>query len=331
MKYLNLKAFAAFALGALVFSSCKKVDEAVSIGTAGQTIVKLIGNQGILGDPGFTDVQQNNIDLKLVTTPSTYDAVDVRRDVPNSKSMNTTMTVKVKADPGLVTLYNSNYGSTYVSLPDSLVSVGTNTPLVGNVYTVTLNPGELAKQIQFTISDGTKLDLNKSYAMGFSIVSADGDGKVTINERKVVVVFGVRNQWDGKYTDTWKNYHPTGNPGYTGDVTNVEMRTTGSNKVKIYFNGAAAFGNPAIISGALSYYGAQEPEYTINTATNAVTVQNAAAGAVTFYTMASGFNSRYDPATKTFYVKFGYSYAIPGVFDVGCREWTQTITYVGPR
>jgi hypothetical protein len=334
MKYFNLiKRLSAVAMVAVAASSCSKTATITPIGDAGQTIVKLFSttaNGQTLSDPGFTDLQFSTIELKLVSTPVTYDVVDVRREVPSSSTLNTTMVVKVKNDPGIVTSYNSAYGASYVPLPDSLVTIDPATPLVGTNYTVTLNPGEFAKQIKFVLKSGIALDLGKSYAMGFSIVSADDNGHVALERKKIIVEFGVRNQWDGKYQCDWTNYHPTLNPGYTGGSEPVEMRTSGATKVKIYFPGIGGYYCPAFLSGAVSAFSGQEPEYSI-AGTNAVTVQNSFPGTGTLYTMAAGYTSRYDVPTKTFYVKWGYSYAVPGVFDATCREWTQKITYLGPR
>ena len=90
--------------------------------------------------------------------------------------------------------------------------------------------------------------------------------------------------------------------------------------------------HPWTSGGSFTAFGLQEPEYTIDPATNKVTVQNAASGAVTFYTMAPGYDSHYDPATKTIYAKFGYNYAPGPVFNPAAnREWTDTLIYVGPR
>jgi hypothetical protein len=174
------------------------------------------------------------------------------------------------------------------------------------------------------------LDLTKNYGIQVSIASVS-HGVIGENDKTMIVSFQIKNQWDGTYNITWTNYHPTANPGYTGSSTQIEMHTNGPSSVKIYWPLAGAYCAPAILNGGLSYFLIQEPNYTVNTSTNAVAVQNVAPGAVTFYSMAVGFNSRWDPATKTFYVKWGYSYAVPGVFDAACREWNQTIAYTGPR
>jgi hypothetical protein len=110
------------------------------------------------------------------------------------------------------------------------------------------------------------------------------------------------------------------------------MITTGSNTCKIYSPDFPGFYNPAILNGNFTAFGAQEPAYTVDPSTNKVTVQNAYVGAVTFYTMAAGFNSYYDPASRTYYVKWGYNYDAGGVFNAATtREWTQTIKYLRPR
>jgi hypothetical protein len=186
--------------------------------------------------------------------------------------------------------------------------------------------GELV--VPITINKSS-LDLSQSYGMTVKIAQVSA-GVISELAKQIVLTFQVKNQYDGKYNITWTNYHPTNNPGYTGSTSTIEMHTSGGNSVKMYWPLYSAYCAPAILNGGLAYFGAQEPNFTVN-ANNTVTVQNSYNGAVTFYTMATGFNSRYDPATKTFYVKWGYSYATPGVFDPGCREWTQTFNYTGPR
>lgn len=139
------------------------------------------------------------------------------------------------------------------------------------------------------------------------------------------------NNWDGVYELSFCNYSGGGAPTYPCTTTVVHLITTAPDKVKIYWPTMSAYANPAFYNGVFTSLTIQEPEYTIRPITNTVTVQNTASGAVTFYTMAINGLNNYDPVTKTFNVKFGYSYAVPGVFDAACREWTQTIKYTGPR
>ncbi|MDB5201457.1 MAG: hypothetical protein JWQ27_866 [Ferruginibacter sp.] len=336
MKILTLaRQTALLAIIALGFTACDKEKELTPVNSLGQTVVKLI-NGGPVADPGL---KENAIDF--ISTTQTIDVADIRRDVPNETELARVMTVIVKDDTAALRRYSdaevANGGSPIVLLNPGWYTLniprsGTVAPtFVGGNYSVTLNAGEIAKQISITIPNATLLDPSTKYGLAFSIVSANADGVVLNDQKTVIVTIGAKNIYDGKYELTWQNFHPTSNPGYTGGVTTVEMRTTGANKVKIYWPDAGTFANPAIISGALSYFGAQEPEYTINTATNKVTVQNAAPGATTFYTMNPTFNSYYDPIAKVIYVKWGYSYTNGNFDPAASREWTQTFRYLGPR
>lgn len=337
MKYLNLtKIFATIAIFSLIFTACKKANVATPMGDAGQTLVKILN----AGTP--PSIVKTAIDF--VPTPTKFLVVDLRRDIPNETELNKTMTVTVKDDTAAISFFNrdtvsSNPNRTnpdkvfYNQLPAAWYTVqgdGVKTGGQGGIFTFTFMPGEFAKQIYVTIPNATLLNPSALYALGFTILTADQNGKIS-TQKSTIREIGAKNAYDGVYTDEFCNYHPSSNPGYTCSTSVVHMITTGANKVKMFWPSAAAFGNPSVLGGALSYFGSQEPEYTINTTTNAVTVQNAAAGAVTFYTMGAGYNSRYDAPTKTFYVKYGYSYTVPGVFDATCREWTIKLKYTGPR
>jgi hypothetical protein len=142
--------------------------------------------------------------------------------------------------------------------------------------------------------------------------------------------FKTKSFISGRYLLNFSNFHPSLNPNYDGSSTEVQMIPTGLNKCKIYWPITGMFANPAILNGGLQYFANQEPEYTIDPVTNKVTVQNAFAGAVTFYTMNPNYNSYYDPITKNMYAKWGYRY-VNGQFDpTTSREWTQEFIYLGP-
>ncbi len=181
-------------------------------------------------------------------------------------------------------------------------------------------------------TNASKFDPSSAYGILFRLKSVDKPGYVLSgNFNEFYTVLGAKNQYDGIYRCEFTNYHPTLNPGYTGGTYNVKMITSGPNSVKIFMDLFGSFANPAILSGALTAFGAQEPEYTINPTTNVVTVQNTAPGAVTFYTMKPGFNSRYVPSEKTIYARFGYNY-VGGDFSAATsRDWTQKLIYIGPR
>jgi Domain of unknown function (DUF1735) len=184
-------------------------------------------------------------------------------------------------------------------------------------------------------TNASKFNPSAVYGINFKLKSVTQSGYVLSgNFNTFYTKLGAKNDYDGVYTCEFTNYHPTANPGYIGGTTTVHLVTTGPNSNKIFWPLADEFANPALLNGALNYFGSQEPEYTFNSVTNVVTVLNAFGAPTpppTQYTMNPSFNSRYDVANRIVYAKFGYSY-VGGTFALGTsREWTQKLTYVGPR
>ncbi len=252
--------------------------------------------------------------------------LEIRRDAASAAELNSTQVIKIKHQNALIADPTSG---AVVELPRNLYTVDPSNPFDGQYWTVTFDPGEFVEFIKINLNPSNLITAGR-VGLGFQIAETPG---AVINDEKsrLGVEISAKNQWDGKYRCDWTNYHPTANPGYTGSSTTIEFHTTGPNKVKLFWPLAGVFCAPAILNGGLAYFGLQEPEFTVNTSTNAVTVQNVAPGAVTFYTMNSSFTSRYEPATKTFFVQWGYNNP-GGVFNPATsREWTQTLTYLGPR
>lgn len=323
MKYLNFTKYLAFvAVVALVFTACKKTKLSTPMGDAGQTLVKILN--------GGTPASVNKFAIDFVPTPTTLLVVELRRDIPSETELNKTMVVTVKDDTAAVTAT----GLGYLHLPTAWYTVSygqsgvVKTGGQAGIFTATFGPGEFSKEIYVTIPDATLLNPSSLYGLGFTILTADAGGKIS-TQKSIVIQIGAKNSYDGVYENTFTNYHPSANPGYTGDVVTIHMITTGADRCKMWWPDAGAFGIPSILNGALGYFGAQEPAYIVNPATNGVTVANTVGSIV--YTMAAGYTSYYDGPSKTFYVKFGYNNP-GGVFDPAVtREWTQQLKYTGPR
>jgi len=304
----------------LVLISCEKGEEPFPGNvSAEKPIIKLMeANAGPL----------KTIALDLSPGISSIKLIEIRRDASSASELNSTQVVKVRLENALISEPSS--GAIF-ELPRTLYTNDASNPFDGQYWTVTFNPGEFVKFLKINIDPSLLISLGKRVGLGFQLAEAPG-ARISNDLFQVGVEISAKNAYDGVYNLTWTNYHPASNPGYTGSTTEIEMQTTAANKVKIYWPLAGAFCAPSILNGGLSYFLAQEPEYTVNTSTNAVTVQNVASGATTFYAMATGFNSRYDPATKTIYAKWGYNYGAGGAFDpANTREWTQTAVYVRPR
>lgn len=329
MKQKMYKATLVIAFGMLGFTSCKKTEELKDIGDGGITVVKIISG----GRPDHT-VGQTLTGIDFANRSQTIELVDVRRDPSNSIALNSSLQVQLKLDTVLLKRLNDTLiaqgSSALLRMPSSWYTLSTGgTP--GSSITLSFATGEISKKVSLIVPNAELLDPASTYAFPFSITGvSNADNKISTNSALVAKV-GAKNPYDGVYELSFSNYHPTGNAGYVGEKVTVQMITTGSDKVKIYWPDAGEFANPALLSGSLTFFGSQEPEYTIAASTNAVTVQNAFAGATTFYTMNPGYTSYYDVASKKIYAKWGYSY-VNGTFAAGTsREWTQEFKYLGSR
>lgn len=167
--------------------------------------------------------------------------------------------------------------------------------------------------------NASRLDLNKQNALGVAILKVVGADLNTGAESKLVIEFGTRNQYDGYYQVKGAAYHPTyGNyvfnsQGIFACGSGFALITSGANSVDLNP------GQPLVNAGALTYFAAVLPRFTVNQTTNkvAITTTN-----TTVFTQYPAYDSRYDPGTKTFFVKYGWS---------GDRVATDTFTYCGPR
>lgn len=301
---------------ALAFSSCIKKD-VTPLTDEGNTFIKI--NEAPLKQLFFSPFN----DIRKV------DLFSLRRDANSSAELQTSNSITLKRDDAMIDNYNNENGTDFELLPDSLYSIANAAYTAsGGNFTASFSPGDFAEE--FTINlNGAKWDLSKKYAMGFRIMNADGRA-ITTGKDSVLALISIKNQYDGTYDLTWTNYHPSSNPGYTGGTTVIEMHTVGSNSSKMYWPDAGGYAIPSILGGSPGYFSAQEPAYTVDPVTNKVTVMNTVGSVV--YSMAANYDSHYDPATRTFYVRFGYNYDPGGIFNPATnREWTQEFKYTGPR
>ncbi|HEX7845208.1 MAG TPA: DUF1735 domain-containing protein [Chitinophagaceae bacterium] len=272
-----------------------------------------------------TGYQSFSFDFK--DQPLDVQIVEVRLTSKDLAKQDITVALTLANSASLISDYNTEHGTSFVTMPANLYTL----PATG--LNVTIPAGQRSGFLAIK-TNAINFDPSSTYALGFTIASvSDASYSISGNFYTKIVSMGAKNQYDGEYTVQFTNYHPSSNPGYIGTTTTVYMVTTSGNTVKIYMPAFAGFYCPAVLGGALTAFSAQEPAYTINATTNAVTVQNAYSGATTFYSMAPGFNSRYVPATKEIFAKWGYGSGGPyPPFDAGTtREWTQHFTYVGPR
>ena len=299
-----------FLLTAIVlFSSCKKsvVFGDVAINTF-RPIVEF-------SDPyGF-----KMIAMDYTTSEITLDITDIRFMIRSEISLDAV--AKISLSSTVVDDYNAANGTNYTAVTVPAFALENDQ--------FTLTPGERSKRIRIRISPATVATGENAIGMVITDVT---NGEPSQIAGKLVIALSVKNKYDGVYRLDGAFYHPSFSPGYDAFTINVEMHTSGPNSVKIFMPEFDGFYHPGLFNGSFSAFSGQEPEYTVDPVTKNVTVQNSFPGTATIYTMAAGFNSRFDPATKKIYAKFGYNYGTGTVFvPASTREWTDELTYLGPR
>lgn len=317
-KYNLFKSFALLSVVAIGFASCDKIKEPDPIGDRGQTVVKLVNG----GNPGHI---LNGIDF--VNKAQSVDVADIRRDVSNTAEMNRTMNIVVKDDTAALTQYNIDNQKNLKIMPTSWYTLNIPRSGPGGTYSITLAPGELARQITITIPNATLLDPSSTYGFPFTIVSADADGKVSVNKTMIYEI-GAKNKYDGVYS--MRGIH--NRPGYQFPYEQeMHMVTTGGAEVAFFWPAAGAFGHPIgtgpDITADFSWYGtAIGPRVVFDPTTDLVSNVYNAGGAtvIDIYTGPGSGQGRFEAGTKKMYVYWRYNMN-------NDRAFMDTLTYIEPR
>lgn len=210
--------------------------------------------------------------------------LDLLRDANSENSLASSVGIKMKIDKAALDAFNAAHPDDAMDeLPASLY---TTDPLE-----FSLGAGEFAKPINIKL-DPTKLDLTKRYGIAVSLVDASGH-KVRNGLGTAVFNIVAKNAWDGRYQATGVFSHPT-----AGDRA--------IDRVKDFVTVG-----PTAIQGELGDLGGSGyfMVLTVNP-DNSVTI---APSGVTPALKTDYQPNYYDPATKTFFLKYSYNTAAPRI------------------
>ncbi len=301
MKRLNITIMVFFMASALLLIGCLK-DKDYEAGLRG---INIDENMRIIEIPGPSD-GFINVDLLGSDNDTVVNAVLIR--LASAKLAAQDIQVTVALDPAAVDAYNNSHGTSYVVPAASQYSIPS--------LTVTIPKGE--REAYISLSTKPNNLLGAEYALGFKVQRvSDPSVKVSGNFNTQVVGLTIRNQYDGSYRFRGQVIHPSLGGSFTDDgypCGTFTLVTAGANSVELA--PAQPYGN-GTIQGIFGVY----PRFNIDPATNKVTVTDAA-GSLSSVESFSDYDSRYDPATRTFYVKWGWN---------GSRVAWDTLTYCGPR
>lgn len=210
--------------------------------------------------------------------------LDLLRDANSESSLASSVGIKMKLDKAALDAYNAAH-------PDDAME-----ELPASLYTLdplefSMGSGEFAKPINISL-DPTKLDLTKKYGIAVSLVDASGH-KVRNGMGTAIFNIVAKNEWDGRYQATGVFSHPTAGDRAIDRVK--DFVTVGPRSV---------LGELGDLGGS-GYF----MVLTIN-ADNTVTITPSG---VTPNVDESYQVNTYDPATKTFNLKYSYNTAAPRI------------------
>jgi len=271
----------------LLFASCLKDTELIGPDADG-SVANIIefGNLAEPSSPRTSSIPKYSLSFDM--TPSAV--LNLKIKCVGAGKAKEDIRVAIAVDDALIGEYNTQNGTSLVTLPTARYALTATEAVIKAGEREAVIPIDL-KPDQFTF--------DKDYVIPLAITSASS-GIISGNFSKVLLEVSGKNAYDGTYT-----YEASANtaiiPGKKGTTTLV---TVGANTVKI-------------TPGLLITY-SNEVTYTVDPATNKVTVNM-----TTLLPIATDPSSHYDPATKTFHLKW--------TSNGGARTFEETITYTGPR
>lgn len=250
------------------------------------------GKEGVGFNLEGTVGNERNIGLDVSPNPIVVDPSTVTIGYYAATKAKSDIKVTVSIDPSIVDDYNTNNGTNLLELAASDYTFNPN---------VVIPTGSSNAAVQLSINSTINLDPNTTYALGVKITSVDNGINIAANMQKQILIFNIKNQYDGVYLVTGTALR-AGDPVLSGTIVpyEVEYATAGVSSVShtgsFHWAGWTAGGGSSLPAG-------YEPTITIDPTTNEVTSVVSGNGLISQWS-GNGFNQRYDPATRTMYYQF---------------------------
>lgn len=310
----------------VVGTGCLK-DDYVEDGLAGPEIFKSPNLVELAGTvEGTTSYQSSSVvSFDIGSQKDTLPLVTVR--LASNDPAPEDVQVQLELVPSLVEAYNDTNLTHLEPLPSSVYTFSSND------LTVTIPKGSREASLDLMVIPNDLLTAD--YALGFRIKSVSNPKYIVSgNFNNLVVLVGVKNQYDGIYTVEGVKFVDQINPLFGGLYPlTVHLITTGPNSVAFfdpdYFHD---YIHPMSNNGNPSGYGSFAPEFTFDPSGNGVVTS-----VVNLYGQPAGNGrsaaidptgeNKMDMTTKTLKVK--YFLLQPGTSVRSAFD--ETFTYVGPR
>jgi hypothetical protein len=238
-----------------------------------------------------------NVGIDLVADTITIDLAEVMANFRSA--VKSSYTIRVDERSAILGDYNTQNGTNYVAPPLGAVMM--------KQQTLTITPSQRSAKIRAVIRPSAMA--NGQYGLGLTIGEVS-DGEISNVANQVAVLFTIKNQYDGVYRSKGSFTHPTpaNNSSWTfADGITRDLVTYGPSTVEV----------APLRTLAVTF--AVGMDLTVNT-DNSVNVE--------FWNTTDDPDpvpnpSRYDPATRRFFIDATYL--------GGTRRLVDTLEYVRPR
>lgn len=286
-----------FLAGALLFNSClkDKYGEDWTSSLKGKMYAQIV-------NPGLQSSSITNV----ATDQTLRVFVNIATDaVPTSD-----ITVTLGIDAAALTKYNADNGTSLVFCPNATIAP------------VTIKAGTRNGYAYITLKSANLLSMDKAYAIPVSITAVNNPSVIIASNFKTSIIqVPISNPWEGTYTLS-SFVLRAGDNALSGHFGGVDWKlvTYGAKSVsyqKLHTWGDQKTGISGIGNFLLTIDDSKIPmPVTVTDLGTSTTSPNAT------FKNRPGYNNRYDPATKTFYIGVTWSTA-------GTREITDTLVYKG--
>ncbi|HZH64586.1 MAG TPA: DUF1735 domain-containing protein [Flavisolibacter sp.] len=259
----------------------------------------------------FTDAKQGTyVSSDFSAEPIELDLTELRLN-PRSVTNGTT-TIKVVVNAALVADYNAANGTNYTPAPAAAFSLSPST------YVVTPDSRKVA--VRAALRPSAFLD--KQYAVGLAIGEVSG-GEISSIAHNVIVFISIKNNYDGVYS--LKGYSNIPGTPYSGAFALTcaeELELATSSATGVYLSPS----QPVFNAGAFTYITNLLPGFEFDKVTGKITSVFARSGSLgLLFPYDASYDSRYDAATKSIFVKYGIEPAGSGRYII------DTLTFCKPR
>jgi len=234
------------------------------------------------------------------------------------------ITLNIAVDTAALNTFNNSNSTGYVA-PDNTIYTFPSS--------IVIKKGQSQAYMHVIVTDATpSFDFNASYALPLTITSAS-TGTISPNMGSEIIIFGVKNKYDGHYTVTGSMVDYS-NPGLTGAYPmDVDLVTFGANSVYMYDNAIPGTGH-SIKSGLnTSYYGSFSPVFNFDPAGSGSILS-----VVNYFGQpaSNGRSAEIDPSgankiNSDKSIDVNYWMDQPSVITPHRTSFTEHFTYVGPR